>query len=172
MLSIFDVVLLIMLSGFVFYGLFYGLIRTFGAFAGVLVGAYLASRFYLPVFDWVKEIFFNYPNLGKVIVFIILFTLINRLVGFGFYLLDKAYNIISIIPFLKTFNRLGGAVLGFLTGALFLGLIIYVSSRYAFIENWFGKWLLDSYMAPFLAKFADFLLPLLPEMMKKLQSLI
>jgi len=171
-MSIFDVVLLISLAGFVFYGIFFGLIRTFGTFAGVLVGAFLASRFYLPVSDWLSSLFFGYNNLGKVLVFILLFSLFNRLTGFLFYLLDRAFNIISIIPFLKTFNRLGGAILGFITGSLILGLILYVASRYSLIESLFGHWLVDSKVAPFLLKVANLLLPLLPEVLKKLQSLI
>lgn len=172
MVSIFDVTLLIILAGFVFYGLFFGLIRTFGSFVGVFIGAFLASHFYLPVSDWLSGLFFGYPNLGKVLIFIILFTLINRIVGFAFYILDKAFNIISIIPFLKTINRLGGAILGFLTGALILGLIIYVASRYAFIEHWFGQWLVESQIAPFLTKFAYWLLPLLPQVLVKLKAII
>jgi uncharacterized membrane protein required for colicin V production len=171
-MSIFDVVLLIVLFGFIFYGLFFGLIRTFGTFAGVLVGAFFASRFYLPVSDWLNSFFFGHDSLGKVLVFIILFSLFNRLTGFAFYLLDRAFNIISIIPFLKTFNRLGGAILGFITGSLILGLIIYVASRYSFVGNWFGDNLVNSQVAPILLKTANMLLPFLPEMLKKLQSLI
>jgi membrane protein required for colicin V production len=171
-MSIFDVTLVVILAGFVFYGLFFGLIRTFGTFAGVLVGAFLASRFYLPVASWLNSFFFGYANLGKVLVFILLFSLFNRLTGFVFYLIEKAFNLISIIPFLKTFNRLAGAILGFLTGSLILGLILYVASRYAFIGNWFGDNLVSSKIAPFLLQVANFLLPLLPEMLKKLQSLI
>lgn len=171
-MSIFDVVLLISLAGFVFYGIFFGLIRTFGTFAGVLVGAFLASRFYLPISDWLNSFFFGYGNLGKVVVFILLFSLFNRLTGFAFYLLDRAFNIISIIPFLKTFNRLGGAILGFITGSLILGLILYVASKYAIVGYWFGDNLVNSKVAPFLLKVANFLLPLLPEVLKKIQSLI
>ncbi len=171
-MSIIDVALLLILAGFVFYGLFFGLIRTIGAFFGVLIGAYLASRFYIPVSDWVDAIFFGYYNLGKVLVFIILFSLINRLVGFLFYLLDKAFNFISIIPFLKTINRLGGLILGFLTGSLFIGIIIYVISKYAILESLVGTWLNNSEFAPFFLKFADFVLPLLPEVLKRLQGLI
>jgi len=171
-MSTFDVVLLISLAGFVFYGIFFGLIRTFGTFAGVLVGAFLASRFYLPISDWLNSFFFGYKNLGKVLVFILLFSLFNRLTGFAFYLLDRAFNIISIIPFLKTFNRLGGAILGFITGSLILGLILYVASKYAIVGYWFGDNLVNSKVAPFLLKVANFLLPLLPEVLKKIQSLI
>ena len=172
MISIIDAILLILLSGFVFYGLFFGLIRTFGAFVGVVVGAILASRFYLAASAVINPIFFGYENLGKVITFLILFSLINRLVGLGFYFIEKLFNIISIIPFLKTINRLGGAVLGFLTGGLTIGLALYVISRYAIIGHWVGKWLIGSKLAPMFLKFNDILLPLLPEMLKKLQSLI
>ncbi len=171
-MSIFDTILLIILSGFVFYGLFFGLIRTVGTLLGAVIGAVLASRFYLPVYEWVEPLFFGHPNLGRVVVFIVLFSLINKLVGFAFYLLDKTFSILSIIPFLKTINCLGGAILGFVTGGFILGMIIFVSSKYSFIEHWFGKWLVDSEMAPFLLKFVDIIMPLLPTVLKALKSLI
>ncbi|MCK5416402.1 CvpA family protein [Candidatus Parcubacteria bacterium] len=171
-MSIFDTILLIILSGFIFYGLFYGLIRTIGILFGAVIGAVVASRFYVQIYNWVEPVFMGHENIGKVIIFIILFSLINRLVGFVFYLLDKTYGLLTIIPFLKTINRLGGAVLGFITGGFFLGMIIFVVSRYSFIEHWLGKWLVDSQMAPFLLKFVNILSPLLPEVLKKLKSLI
>lgn len=169
---ILDVILLIFLAGFVFYGLFFGLIRTAGSLLGVIVGALLASRWYLLVFEWAQDLFFGWNNSGKVLTFIILFTIINRLVCFIFAMIDRTFHLISIIPFLKTINRLAGAVLGFILGGLSLGLILYVASRYTIIDSLFGKWMVDSRVAPFLIKFVDVLKPLLPEMLKKLQSLI
>ncbi|MEA3398467.1 MAG: CvpA family protein, partial [Patescibacteria group bacterium] len=102
-MPILDVIIIVILSGFVFYGFFFGLIRTLGNFLGMIIGAIIASRFYLIVFDWVGPVFIGRDNLGKVLIFIILFILINRLVGFAFYLVDKVFRIIAIIPFLKTF---------------------------------------------------------------------
>lgn len=171
-MPIIDVILLIILSGFVFYGLFFGLIRTVGTFLGMIIGAVLASRLYLPVSVWLDTFFFGYHNLGKIIVFLILFSLINRLTGFVFYLLDKTFNLISIIPFLKTINRLGGAVLGFLSGSFSIGLVLYVASKYSILESFFGKWLVGSQFANFFLKFTKVLLPLLPEVLKKIQGLI
>ena len=166
-----DVILIVVLAGFVFYGLFFGFIRTLGVFIGLIAAAFLASRLYLPVAYWLESFFFGYNNLGKILIFVVLFILINRLTGFLFYLLNKTFNLISIIPFLKTFNRLGGAVLGFLTGALSIGLFIYVISRYSLIETLFGNWFAQSEFAPFFLKFANVLLPLLPEALKRLKSL-
>ncbi|MFH1427862.1 MAG: CvpA family protein [Patescibacteria group bacterium] len=171
-MTIFDTILLVILAGFVFYGLFYGLIRTLGSLVGVIAGAYLASRWYLIIFDYAQDLFFGYNNLGKVLTFIILFTIINRLIGWLFSILDKTFNILSIIPFLKTINRLAGAVFGFIEGALVLGLVLYVASRYAILGTFFGKWLVNSEIAPFLLRFVEVLKPLLPEVLKKLQGLI
>ncbi len=171
-MQIIDVVFLLVLSGFVFYGLFFGLIRSIGSFLGVVIGAFLASRFYLPVSDWIDQIFFGYNNLGKVFVFLILFSLINRLVAFLFYLLDRAFSIIAIIPFLKTFNRLGGAALGFLTGSLFIGIMLYFVSRYAVLESLVGHWLASSQWAPFFLRFAEKAVPLFPEVLRKLEAVI
>jgi len=171
-MSIFDVVLLIILAGFVFFGLFFGLVRTLGALIGVVAGAFVAGHFYLQVFSWAEPMAFGLNNLGKVVVFIILFSIANRLTGFIFSLIDRAFDIISIIPFLKTINRLAGAVLGLLLGGLVLGLVLYVAARYAIIGNFFGDWLINSQIAPPLIKFASVLTPLLPEILKKLQSLI
>jgi uncharacterized membrane protein required for colicin V production len=139
---------------------------------GVIIAFFAASRLYLPVSSWVDEFFFGYPNLGKVIVFFLLFGIINRLVGFLFYLADRLFHIFHLIPFFKTFNKLAGAVLGFFTGSLFLGSILYVVARYSVLEHWFGQWLVDSGLAPYFLKVANLLLPLLPEMLKKLESLI
>jgi membrane protein required for colicin V production len=171
-MTLFDAILLIFLSGFVFYGLFFGLIRTVGSLVGIVLGVFLASRLYLIGFEWIQELFLGHDNLGKVVSFIILFVFINRLIGFGFSLLDKSFNIISIIPFLKTINRLGGALFGFIEGALILGMILYVAARYAMIGNWFAYLLVNSKIAPFLLKFASVLTPLLPEILKKLQGII
>ena len=56
---IFDAILLIILAGFVFYGLFFGLIKTLGSLAGVIVGAFIASHFYLSVFNFSENLFNN-----------------------------------------------------------------------------------------------------------------
>ena len=115
---------------------------------------------YETVYLWVDELFFGYDNIGRMIVFMLLFTLVNRLVGFGFSILDKTFNIISIIPFLKSINRIGGAILGLLMGTLVVGLLLL------FVINFTGSWLLRwteaSQITPFLLKSSKLLLSILP----------
>jgi len=164
---IFDIVLLVILSGFIFYGLFFGLIRTVGSLIGMVGGLWLTLIFYLTVFEWVKNLFFGHELAGKIVTFFILFTIINRLIGFIFVLLDRTFDLISIIPFLKTINRLAGAALGLVEGGLVLGLILLIISQTAF-----GHWLDASKVAPFLIGFAKAIMPLLPGLLNRTKGII
>lgn len=167
-----DVILILIVAGFVFYGFFFGLIRMFGACIGIIAAAVLASRFYLFVFDYLQPFLFGRDNLGKVLSFLILFSLISKLVSLVFYLFDRAFSLLTIIPFLKSLNKIGGAIFGFLAGSLSVGLLLFVSSKYAIIDNWFGAWLAGSNAAPLLLDFTKILLPLLPEALKSLKGII
>ncbi len=169
---IFDVIVLILLAGFVFYGFFFGLIRAVGALAGMIVGAWVASNYYLSVFQWVDQWWPGNPNTGKIISFIICFAVASRLVSWLFVLFEQAFNLAAVVPFLKTLNRLFGAVFGFIEGALTLGLILYVAGRYLSLSSTLGHWLEESSIVAFLINFSKILAPLLPELYKKARSLI
>lgn len=168
----FDIMLLLILAGFVFYGLFFGLIRTLGSIISFLGGLWLASLFYLDVFAWAQNLFFGYNIIGKLVCFFVLFSLINRLIAFGFVLLDRAFDIISIIPFLKTINRLAGAALGFIEGGMVLGFILYTLINNAILGKWFLSLSASSNLTPFLLKFAQVVAPMIPGLLNKLKTLI
>lgn len=173
-MAIFDIILLIILSGFIFYGLFFGLIKTLGALFAIVIGVWTAFHYYLVVYGWTKDLFFNYGLAGKIIIFIAIFSLVNRLVSFIFALLNSAFDILSIIPFLKTINKLAGAILGFLLGGLILGLVLAIVSHYTSDISWLG-WigniLTQSKVAPFLLRFVNALALLPPDLLPKLKSI-
>lgn len=171
-MSIFDICLLVILVGFILNGLFKGLIRLLGHVVGLIIGAYISSHFYLLLFDWWKNIFNGHDAVGKVVSFIVLFVVVTRLMDFVFKLIEKFFNFIAIIPGSKYLNNLAGAILGFIEGALFLGLILFVISRYALISNFFGEQLTNSLLAPVLLKIVNIILPILPEALKALKSII
>lgn len=171
-MSYFDIALLVIVAGFIFNGLSKGLIRLLGNIVGLIVGAFIASRFYLQFYEWSQSFFGGRESLGKVISFIVVFIVVTMLVDWAFVLLEKVFNLISIIPFTKTINRLLGGALGFLEGSLFIGLILFVVSRYAWIGSLFGDNLVSSQVAPFFLKIVKIVMPFLPEALKALQSLI
>lgn len=170
-MSIFDVVLLLILSGFVWFGFWFGLIRSIGSLAGVFIGAYVAGIYYIDLANWIGGYIGLNENILKVIGFILVFSLVSRLVGFIFYLIEKAFKVLSIIPFLTTINRLAGALLGFAEGVLILGLLIYVVGRYSFWD--FLKIQIESsQIVPYFLKATNLITPFLPEILKKLESFI
>lgn len=153
-------------------GLFKGIIRMLGHFVGLIVGAFVASHFYLLLYSWGEHLVNGRENFGKVLAFIILFVVATRLTDWLFVLVEKLFKLVAIIPGSKYINNLLGAALGFLEGSLILGLLIYVISRYSFVGNFFGDQLSLSVIAPFLLKIVKIILPILPEALKALQSII
>lgn len=171
-MSVFDIALIVILLAFTFAGLSNGLIRLLGRLVGLIIGAYIASHYYLAVYQWGADWAKGHDNIGKVVAFILLFIVATKLVDLVFYLIEKFFNLIAFIPGSKYINNILGGILGFFEGSLFLGLIIYVASRYALVENLIGRELTVSKVAPFLLKITDIILPFLPAALKALQSII
>lgn len=165
-----DFILLLILFGFVLFGFWFGLLHTLGSLLGTLLGVFLASRWYEAAALWAQGKFAGSPNVWKVIIFILLFILINRLIGLLFYFLEKTIGLVARLPFLKSIDRLAGAVLGFFEGAVVLGGLIFISNQFPFglEEKLFAASALKGY---FLSVF-NILLPLVPEVLKTANSLM
>ncbi|MFZ4632474.1 MAG: CvpA family protein [Patescibacteria group bacterium] len=173
-MSIFDICLLIILFGFIFNGLSKGLINLLGRVVGLIVGAYIASNFHVQFFELIKKFFNGNESMGKIVSFIVLFFIVTLIMDIIFKMIEKIFNFIAFIPGSKYINNLAGAVLGFFEGSLFLGLIIFVISRYALIGNLLGLsgQLTNSVVSPYLLKIVNIILPILPEALKALKSII
>ncbi|HZJ41103.1 MAG TPA: CvpA family protein [Candidatus Saccharimonadales bacterium] len=168
----FDIILAIILAIFIFSGLRKGLIRSLGRIIGLIAGAFVASHFYLTFFEWGRSWAGGHEAVGKVLAFIILFIVVTSLINLVFFLIEKVFNLIAIIPGSRYLNNILGALLGLLEGSLFLGLIVFVASRYALLSNLFGDNLSRSIIAPWLLKVVNIVLPVLPEALKALKSII
>jgi uncharacterized membrane protein required for colicin V production len=171
-MSYFDIGLLVVIGGFVFNGLAKGMIRLLGQIVGLIIGAYVASHFYLTFYKWGESMVNWGENTEKFLSFTILFVLTTSLIGFVFVMIEKLFDLISIIPFTKTINRLLGGALGLLEGSLALGLLLYVASRYALISGFMGANLTNSHVAPILVKVTNIIVPVLPDALRALQSII
>ena len=166
-LSILDLILLLALFIFIAFGFITGLVQTIGALFGVVIGAWLAGIYYEPVGSWLTPFLLGNAGLARVVAFIFIFTLINRAVGLIFYLLNKIFNLISIIPFTKSINRILGGLLGALEGTLVTGLILSFVSSYP-LSQWFTGVVNSSPLAMWLMAMASFLTPLLPAALRQL----
>lgn len=150
---------------FIAFGFAVGLVGSIGAVVGVVFGTWVAGMYYEPVSIWFESIFLGGEVAAKVIAFILIFSIVNRLVGLVFWLVNKIFNLVSIIPFTKTLNRFLGAIFGLAEGVLAIGTIIYFISATAPID-WWQTAVAGSKMAKLLVDLASILTPLLPNIVR------
>ncbi len=171
-MSIFDVILLLLLFGFVYGGFFNGLIKSLGSILGIVIGAWAASHFYILMFSKIGNWFGPFDNLGKVVCFILVFLIAAAMVGFLVKVIDRAYDLMSFIPFLKTINRFAGAFLGFLQGALIISLVLFVLAKYSPVDSFIGGLLVSSRLTPIFLDITRILFPFLSSAIKNLSSIV
>lgn len=171
-MSIFDIILILSLFGFIYGGFFNGLIKSIGSILGIIIGAWAASHFYLLMFAKIGYWFGPFESLGKIVCFILVFIIAAVAVGLLIRVIDKAYDLMSFIPFLKSINRLAGAFLGLLQGVLILGLILFVVAKYLPADSLVGGWLISSKLAPYFLIVAKVLFPFLSAAIKNLSSIV
>ena len=171
-MSTLDIVLLVLLLIFTWRGLSKGIIRLLGSLVAIIAGSFLASRYYLIFFEWAQDFWHGKEGLGKTLAFVILFIAITWVINAAFSLAARLWGSLSFIPFTKLIDKVLGAAIGLLQGAFFMGLIIYVSSKYVIIGSLWGNTLVDSQVAPWLLKVTQIILPVLPDALRALQSVI
>jgi len=128
-MGLIDVFLLILLVGFVYFGLFFGFIHTLGNLLGSIVGIFIAARITEPLFDSIGFLLGG-GAMARVIIFAAIFLLIAKLFGMAFWFVDKTMRILHIIPFVKSINKLLGGILGFVEGVIIIGIILYYAHEF------------------------------------------
>lgn len=159
MITPFDLILILILFSFVLFGLWFGLIHAIGGLLGTVIGAIVASRYYK---RW------GVTNLAQVISFIVLFTLGSRITAFIFYGIEKLLKVASILPGIKTINRLAGGLLGLAEGAIVVGVALVFMTKFPF------PWLITavgrSEIAQFVMGIGTTVLPFFPQAFKQIQE--
>lgn len=168
-MSVFDISLLVIIAGFALAGLWFGIIHTVGSLVGTIAGVYLASRYYEPMAAWLIKTTGWGENTTKVVMFVIAFFIINRLVGFLFFLLDRVLSLITRLPFINSINRLLGFLLGLVEGVFTIGLVVYFIERFPLSDKIMSL-IAVSKIAPYTSKIANIFIPLMPDALKMLKS--
>ncbi len=141
---IIEIILIVLLLGFIGAGSKDGFVHAAGRLIGAILGFLAGKAWYLslaPLLD-----VFLPAGWARIISFLIIFILITRLAGIIFKLVDGAFHLLSILPFLKSINSLLGGILGLLEGLLILGGAIYLITTLS-LEPTLVAWLKGSAVA-------------------------
>lgn len=128
-----EIILLLILIGHIGQGWKDGFIHTMGRVVGAVLGFILAR-------SWSISIAFIFAILlptgwARFVAFVVIFIVVNRLVGWLFKIADGLFRILSLLPFVKSINGLLGAILGFFEGAIVLGGIIWLVDNFDLIAS-------------------------------------
>ncbi len=119
-----DIVLFLILLGFIGAGAKDGFVHTLGRMIGAVIGFVVAKAYYLKFGSFLG--LFMPSAWANFISFALLFILITRLMGFLLKLADGAFSILKVLPFLKSIDKILGAFLGLVEGVLIMGGILFV----------------------------------------------
>jgi len=155
-----DIFIVVILLCFLMAGFRFGFIQSIGALIGLIIGTFFAVFYYNALANFALPLYLGNLKIAQIISFILILILISQLVGFIFYIINKIFNIIAIIPFLKTFNSLLGGIFSLIEGILILGVILYL------FGNYFQHFLINSSLAPILIKIANVLISFFPAELK------
>jgi len=148
-----DIVILILIVVPVLIGLKTGIVKAAFTVAGIIIGVILAGRFS----DRLGEAmtFISNPSWAKVAAFAIILIVVMIAAAIAAKFVK---NVLSAVM-LNWINRLGGAVLGFILGAIFCGAILTMWVRFMSEP---GDTVSNSVLSRFLLDGFPFVLALLP----------
>jgi len=169
-MTIFDLAIIVILFLFVATGYRLGFIHTFGALIGTVAGVLVASHYYLEVSTRLIKFFLGDQTTAKIVSFLVIFVVTNRLIGLVFWIIDRMFKILHFIPFLGLINHIGGAVLGLAEGVIVLGVTLYFAGKVAGSVTWFSDAMKQSGLARELVRYSKLLIPLLPDAVRQIKS--
>jgi uncharacterized membrane protein required for colicin V production len=169
-MSLTDIILLCFLGAFAAVGLWLGLVHMVGSLVGFFVGLVVAGMYYGQLAEFFGRWIDN-ANAAKVFSFILILIVIGKLIGVVVHLIDRVFKVVSIIPFVKTFNRLLGAAFGLIEGAAILGIGVWFAARFP-LGPGFELALRGSQVAKTLKVVGSMLSPLLPVAVQAMRSVI
>ncbi len=148
-----DIVLLVVIAIATFLGFRTGIIKAVLSLAGVIVGVILAGRYYVSLSEQLT--FITHAGAAKIVAFAIILIVVMIIAGVAASLLKWAASIVM----LGWVNHLGGALFGFVLGAILCG---------AFLATWInflgiGGAIADSALARVLLDYFPMVLVLLPD---------
>lgn len=139
-----------------------GFIRALTSIVSSVVSLYFAAIFYGLGADWLVGITGWKGSVCRIVVFIVLVVLLNRLVVVLMNLADRALRTLMGLPIIRTINRALGAACRGLETIIFIAIFIYLIHRFPFfpvVNSWFDS----SYIAEYSTRFITYLWPFLLE---------
>lgn len=164
----FDIFLIVVLFIFTWKGFRAGLVGAIGGFFGVIFAIWAGSHYMQSVGAWImKAIDLDNAYLASIIGFLVVFMAVNIVFGLIISVINRVFH---IIPFIDLINKLLGAIVGIVTGALAVAAIVYLMSVLPISEA-ISTSIKNSQIADTALSIAFMVKPFIPQAIKELKSI-
>jgi len=123
-MNLFDIIILVTLLFFALKGLLRGLVNEASSLAGLILGGWLAYRYYPTLSIPIRNIL----HVPEHVAAFLAFMLLLMLTGFIAHVLGNIITTALRVVMLGSLNRLGGVVIGAAEGALLLSLLFCIGT--------------------------------------------
>ena len=161
-----DYILLATILIWAVFGFRKGFLQTLGSLIGIIIAVIIASRFY-PILS----AYFGSTNVSDLLAFITIFGISIKLIGIIFWVFGKIFEVVTVLPFISSFDSLLGAVLGLVQGIFMSGIVLYFLSKHP-INEWVIDQMMNSPISAVLLKITYIFVPLFPEAIKTIKSFL
>ena len=152
-----DLVLVLILLGFAVLGWKRGSLLTLGQVIASIIG-FLIARSTSPWLGALITLFMpGRPGLAQLIAFIIIFFIIERLLGMLVGLVNVVFKLITSLPIISTVDKFFGFLLGILEGIVFVGSSAYLVMTLR-LDASLMAWLSSSFVARYVQQAFQYLL--------------
>ncbi|MBI5482967.1 MAG: CvpA family protein [Deltaproteobacteria bacterium] len=152
-MNIIDIIILVILCLFALKGLVRGLVNEAASLAGLVVGGWLAYRFYPSLAVPIKSLLHLPAHLSSFLAFIVILLL----TGICAHIIGNVTTAALRLVMLGSLNRLGGVLIGAAEGALLLCMVFSIAAS-GFMPDKFRQKVGSSELANLLAMTGDSLL--------------
>jgi uncharacterized membrane protein required for colicin V production len=162
-----DIIFLGIMAWFAWRGYKKGLIESLSSFLGLTFGLYFSAKLYVPVGNWVSWLTGWGTSFCRILVFVLLFVLIDWFINYLCYLANRFLELLYKIPFVHKLGDLLGALCALLESVVIVSILIYVIGLMP------GKNILkepaqNSTVAKYITKTENYVWPFLPKLFKNL----
>jgi len=162
---IIDLILILIIVGFVLGGYKKGLVQSLGSLFGFILTILIMARLY----PWLM-IHFNDDFWTKVLVFVFALIIISILIAIGIWIIEKIFNAFSFIPGTKALNKVLGSAIGLISGLLMTSFIVWMLLKLSIDATWLGTQMQQSFLAKPLLLIAYIWIPFVPKVYRDVKN--
>jgi uncharacterized membrane protein required for colicin V production len=141
-----DIILILILVGFLGRGWKSGFVDALGELIGAIIAFLVARWLSLPLAIPIGLLMPDHPGLARFIAFLLIFLLVGKLISWLFSLVAKVLKIVTSLPLISLVNKILGGITGFLTGVVFVGSAVYLVFTFR-LDDRLVRWLAASAVA-------------------------